>query len=64
MRALSWIFLAAAAVAITVGSLIYDGTRPGEEPDLSGLYFLAVALALFAMMLGYEVKRRTGRARP
>jgi hypothetical protein len=57
MRVL-WIFLAAAAaVAIAVGGLIYDGTRPGEERDLSGLYFLAVALA-------YEVKRRTGRGRP
>ncbi len=62
MRVFSWILLGV-AVAISVGGLIYDGTRPGEAPDMSGFYFIAVVLAMAATMLGYEVRHRTGGGR-
>lgn len=62
IQVLSWVLLAVAVVAI-VGGLIYDGLRDGEDPNLSGLYFGSVALAMAAMMLGYEVKRRSGGER-
>jgi hypothetical protein len=60
MRVLSWILIAA-ALAILAGGLVYDGTREGEAPNLSWLYIIAVALALLAVPLGYQVRRRPDR---
>ena len=38
--------LLAVAVALLAGGLIYDATRDGTEPNLSMLYFVAVAIGL------------------
>jgi hypothetical protein len=62
IQVLSWVLLAIAVVAV-VGGVIYDGLRDGEDPDLSGLYFGSVAVGMVAMMLGSEVKRRSGGGR-
>ena len=52
--------LLAVAVALLAGGLIYDATRDGTEPNLSMLYFVAVAVGLIAMWLGLRA-RGTGR---
>ncbi len=59
LQVLGWGLLVG-AVAIMVGGLIYDGSRSGEEPNLSGLYAVAVVMALAAMALNYQVRRRSG----
>jgi hypothetical protein len=55
LRVLSWVSLAV-TVAIPVGGLVYDGTRAGEDPDLSPLYMVGVALGLLAMVLGLRAR--------
>ena len=59
MRVLSWILIAA-AVALLVGGLIYDGTKSGEDPNLAPLYLVGVVLALLATALGALHKRKAG----
>ena len=53
--------LPAVTVAILVGGLIYDGTKEGEDPDLSWLYAIGVAAGLLAMVLGFQARGTRNR---
>jgi hypothetical protein len=55
LSTLSFVLLGV-TVVILVGGLIYDGTKDGEDPNLSWLYAIGVAAGLLAMVLGYQAR--------